>query len=126
MNFLDAIEKVSEFVEAPNEFRSERCLRTLNRGNEFEICIQNCPVDAIRFDDRIIVHHEQCMHCGLCLRLCPVGALAGDDGVPKLTRCFQFLENVKSLELVCSQNPRAKFGPAGEQHVIRKIGRAHV
>jgi len=43
------------------------------------ICVNSCPMDVIRFDDKtrkaVIKYPEDCMLCGWCKLDCPVDAI---------------------------------------------------
>ena len=44
------------------------------------LCIKNCPVDAIKFDEdkKAIIDQELCISCSKCISICPVSAI----GIP--------------------------------------------
>lgn len=45
-------------------------------------CINNCPVEAISFDENMIAHidQEKCIHCGTCINICPMSAIEEKEG----------------------------------------------
>jgi NAD-dependent dihydropyrimidine dehydrogenase PreA subunit len=39
-------------------------------------CLTVCPVDCIyEAEDKVYIHPEECIDCGLCEPVCPVGAI---------------------------------------------------
>lgn len=40
-----------------------------------KLCIQDCPVDAVKLVDKKAVINEKCVSCGICTRVCPFNAL---------------------------------------------------
>lgn len=46
------------------------------------ICVQDCPLVAIRLKKKKAYVDDRCTHCGACVRVCPEEALSLDDGVP--------------------------------------------
>ena len=119
MNFLAAVEKISDLIETPNYFHKEKCIQWLSKRRDCSLCVDHCPVNAISINTTLEIDHDKCVHCGLCLRLCPVGALVGEDGFSKLIRCFQFMESTDCVEFVCSQNPNAELGSDGNLLVLQ-------
>lgn len=119
MSFIETFEKISLSVEACVDICYKKCLRSISRLRDCQICADNCPANAISIDEALNIDHKLCIQCGLCLRLCPVGAISGDDGVSKLLRCLQFLENVERIELVCNRNANYMLGPSDNGHVIQ-------
>ncbi|MBQ7701957.1 MAG: 4Fe-4S binding protein [Candidatus Methanomethylophilaceae archaeon] len=41
-------------------------------------CISECPQNAIRMDERIIIDNSLCIECGECAEICPTGAIIVD------------------------------------------------
>ena len=40
------------------------------------ICVQDCPLDAIRLKNKKAFFDDSCSHCGACVRICPENALS--------------------------------------------------
>ena len=40
-----------------------------------EVCVKNCPVDALSVEDgKVVVNHDDCISCRNCEGICPVNA----------------------------------------------------
>ena len=40
-----------------------------------EVCVKNCPVDALAVEDgKVVVNHDDCISCRNCEGICPVNA----------------------------------------------------
>lgn len=61
----------------PN-YTGERCLVEKNAVGGCDKCMQACPHDAVRIDQRVTILEEACTGCGLCVQVCPSGALEYD------------------------------------------------
>lgn len=56
------------------KIKPERC-------KQCEMCIINCPKEAISFGENInsggyrytVINHEKCIGCGICYTVCPDG-----------------------------------------------------
>ena len=46
------------------------------------ICVQDCPVGAIRLKDKKALVRDECTRCGACVRNCPEEALNLDEILP--------------------------------------------
>ena len=38
-------------------------------------CVDVCPVDAIKVEDKAIVDEDECIDCGTCVEECPEEAI---------------------------------------------------
>jgi ferredoxin len=38
-------------------------------------CVDACPVDAIKMEEKAIVNADTCTDCGVCVEECPVDAI---------------------------------------------------
>ncbi|MCL4146149.1 UNVERIFIED_CONTAM: hypothetical protein GTU68_006225 [Idotea baltica] len=58
---------------------AEPCLGTKDRS-----CVEVCPVDCF-YDHAgmLVIHPDECIHCGACEPECPVEAIFEDDDVPE-------------------------------------------
>lgn len=49
-----------------------------------QICVKNCPVDAIGFENNLAkIDYELCINCGICAEKCPTGAIFSSKGNKK-------------------------------------------
>ncbi len=55
-----------------NLFPSQ-CLRERHQEQVCDICIKNCPYEAIEVRKGIVVDETKCQGCGICTHLCPAG-----------------------------------------------------
>ena len=39
-------------------------------------CVDNCPVDAIKVEDKALVDAGECIDCGTCIDECPESAIS--------------------------------------------------
>jgi len=78
-----------------------RCLGTKDRS-----CVEVCPVDCFynikkkKYNDEfgkeakdddfgmLMIHPDECIHCGACETECPVEAIFEDSGVPDDMKAF--------------------------------------
>lgn len=40
------------------------------------VCVDTCPVEAIKINEKAEVNEETCIDCGTCIDECPVQALS--------------------------------------------------
>ena len=41
-------------------------------------CVEACPVDAIKVEEKAIIDEENCIDCGTCVDECPEEAISLD------------------------------------------------
>ena len=46
-------------------------------------CVGVCPLQALKYNDKIICDKEKCTSCGICVKFCPVGAIDIEKGDSK-------------------------------------------
>ena len=54
------------------EWKPDLCVRS--RGEPCQICVDQCPVGSVAIelkDNKIVVHEEGCIGCGVCQHHCP-------------------------------------------------------
>ena len=58
-------------------------------GTKDGACTKVCPVSCF-FDggELLLIHPEECTHCGLCVPECPVNAIHFADEVPETEQAF--------------------------------------
>ncbi len=44
-----------------------------------EACVDTCPAEAIKCDDKAVVDESLCTDCGVCVDECPVEAITMVD-----------------------------------------------
>ncbi len=122
MNLLSAVEQLAVSDCSGVRLNPSRCVRKLDKTAACTLCVDACPVGAIRLEQPIALDQAACVRCGLCLHLCPVDAFAGEDGVSDLLTCVSRLETASAIELTCAVHPEPESGPAGVDAVIRVNG----
>jgi ferredoxin len=99
----------------------DRCLHSLDKFNECQICIQLCPVGAIRPGRPPSLDNDRCVNCLACLPGCPLGAFRADDAVMGLLDCVARIES-GFVDLVCEAHPEPGIGPRNSRLGIRVQG----
>lgn len=118
MNLFSVANKLAPSDQPPITFDTERCVRVKQKNATCELCVQRCPVNALRLNGRIIFDDTACVACGACLHICPLGAFNGDDDTTDLTNCITRL-NAQAVELVCALHPAPDKGANANASVIR-------
>ena len=44
-----------------------------------EACVDVCPAEAIKCDEKAVIDESLCTDCGACVDECPVEAISMDD-----------------------------------------------
>lgn len=92
-------------------------------------CVESCPVDAIRKEEKygaVIINQEDCIGCRQCYEACPYGApmFESDDDKAKAQKCDMCIDRLELGEspvCVLSCPLRAlDFGPIDE--LVKKYG----
>ncbi|MCD8511915.1 MAG: 4Fe-4S binding protein [Bacillus sp. (in: Bacteria)] len=69
-----------ESLYEPNKI-TDRCLRKISRISTCTVCVDSCPVDAIRLSNdssnNPIIDTKTCNECQLCVAVCPPLAIEG-------------------------------------------------
>lgn len=66
------------------------------------LCMDVCPVDAIKHDPEtaaVIVDKEICHGCGLCVTACPFGYMQIDNSIQRATKCDLCGGNPKCVQM---------------------------
>jgi len=57
-------------------FQGNRCLHGLSRANNCQLCLEICPVSAIRIEhEGLYIDQHRCQGCGSCSLICPADAI---------------------------------------------------
>lgn len=98
MHRLSVLEQM--FSQAPLESNPGQCLRLRHKKSTCRLCLENCPTDAIGFDDSLEINYSLCQGCGICANLCPTGVfeLTGLSYESLLAR----LKSRSNVEFTCS------------------------
>ncbi|MBI4768375.1 MAG: 4Fe-4S binding protein [Deltaproteobacteria bacterium] len=65
-------------------FRENRCFHSRSRGRNCRRCLEICPLEAIRSQERkISIDHYLCQGCGGCALVCPAEALRLNEPSPE-------------------------------------------
>lgn len=52
-----------------------------------KICEKNCPVDAVKVEDRKAVVKENCVQCGVCIKVCKFSAMSRSEARDQIVKC---------------------------------------
>ena len=66
------------------------------------LCMEACPVDAIKRDPEttaIVIDKEECLGCGECVEACPFGYMHLDESLRKATKCDLCGGNPKCVQM---------------------------
>lgn len=122
MSLVQAITAESKPQQKAIMLHGEKCLHSIDRFSSCDICIKECPVEALTLGDPIILDQGKCVGCGLCLHVCPVDAFRGNDGVTDLIKHVSHIEKQSICELACNHNSNLEFGPSQSDLVMVKNG----
>ncbi|WP_421077136.1 4Fe-4S dicluster domain-containing protein [Methanothermococcus sp. Ax23] len=66
-------------------------------------CLNVCPEYAIeRIDDKVVVHKEKCVGCGLCMDACPFGAMRMNHNLGVVFKCDGcYTKDEELCKIVC-------------------------
>lgn len=87
-----------------------------------DVCIQNCPGQAISLEPEIKIEADKCLDCGLCSHICPVGIFRENDQTDPLLALVQQIKGVNILELTCMDLKGTDTGPLGSDMVLHTGG----
>lgn len=56
---------------------------------EIPECVQACPIDAIRLDERgvVMIYQDECIQCAACAEACPYGAIFYNEKTNQYFKC---------------------------------------
>ncbi len=68
---------------------------------ECKACVEECPCDAIKLDEKIVHDPDKCMWCGHCMALCPCDAIMidGDGYDVEDVEDFQFAKRATVAQI---------------------------
>jgi len=98
---------------APIRLRPERCLNLRHHKAACAYCVESCPAEALRIEDRTVVRDESvCIGCGLCLSACPMEVFTS-----RVWSERHVLESIAEspeprVELLCALHPEGGATPA--------------
>jgi ferredoxin len=103
---LDTLTKLTERFDVEQlSVTADRCLNARFKQIDCRICVEACPVDAIRLEARCVtIDAEACAHCGACVWQCPTEVFAPPQAAQsKLRETVQAVGGVP-VELRCPQH----------------------
>lgn len=87
---------------------------TINRCNSCGVCVANCPVKALFFNDMSVTYDEKrCVKCDTCISVCPnssspkVKRIAIDEMLKEIKKSSSFLSGVSFSGGECSLQHQA-------------------
>lgn len=64
-----------------------RCIKC-----KYTTCVTVCPVDCFyEGQNSLVIHPDECIHCGACEPECPIGAIYDEDDLPEKWKPFKEL-----------------------------------
>lgn len=121
MNLLSAAERISAMDRKAVVFKGDRCLHSIDKFVECDMCYDICPVDAIEPGKPPTLATDTCQTCLACLTVCPTGAFTAEDAVPALLKCAVRID-AEEIELGCEAHPRLETGLSTESLAVRLRG----
>jgi Fe-S-cluster-containing hydrogenase component 2 len=121
VNVFTAAERLNAIDRSQVTFDHKKCLNTICKFSECNLCVSLCPVGAIPGGKPTSIDQEVCVNCLACLPSCPVGAFKADDEVTALLVILDRLKE-NQIELVCGRNPQPEFGLSGSDVAIQIRG----
>ncbi len=85
-----------------------QCLRLRHKKSDCCLCLENCPLGAIRFDGALQIDYLLCSGCGICANLCPTSVFKL-KGFPYESLLPLLMEN-SLVEFSCSSSPQENGG----------------
>jgi len=103
--------ELSLMAALPTAVHPNRCLRQRNSDSVCKYCLDACPIEAIKFDQRTpSVDSKRCFGCGLCLVACPVECFeAGDWSERSVVSALAHIGR-PAVEIACKAHPAPAVG----------------
>ncbi|MGV2941193.1 4Fe-4S dicluster domain-containing protein [Mesobacillus sp. LC4] len=77
---------------------SESCTRKVSPLSTCSACTDECPDDAILFEDgKILIDDKRCSSCGVCITVCPVQSVKGQSPSRMVKQNYLLLEQQSPL-----------------------------
>lgn len=90
--------------------RAERCVHALDAFAQCRICADECPANALRIDETVVLDPVHCTACGACVHACPVGAFEARDVTHDVLRCASRAGSEGAIALLCAHHPPTEHG----------------
>ncbi|MEK7274192.1 MAG: 4Fe-4S dicluster domain-containing protein [Candidatus Desantisbacteria bacterium] len=97
---LDLVSKIFA-PERLTTFQSQ-CLRERYPQHDCNICLKNCPYEAIEFGKRIAVDETKCQGCGICTHMCPAGVFELNNW-PDIVKQNRAAVNDRQVRIGCNK-----------------------
>jgi ferredoxin len=103
--------ELSLMSATPTAVTPSRCLRQRNYASECKYCLDACPINAVKLDQRApSVDVNRCYGCGLCLVACPVECFETGDWSERSVVSALAHVGWPVVELACKSHPAPAVG----------------
>lgn len=107
---LSAFDQLAPGAPAGVQVHAERCVHALDAFAQCRICADECPADALRIDETVVLDPARCTACGACVHACPVGAFDAQDMTHDVLRCAARVRSEGAIALLCAHHPPTPHG----------------
>ncbi len=90
------------------EVNHVQCLKLRHKRSSCQICLDNCPSNAISFDESLKIDNSLCHGCGICVKLCPTNVFELKELSYELL--LASVRGKKVVEFTCSLSQQVSDG----------------
>jgi len=128
IKFVDRALTNLEHVLDVNE---DRCVRLKHKRSTCQVCVTNCPTEAIKVGkirEHIVIDWEKCVACGICTNVCSTEVFRLKQFTDRdlLERSRGVIQANKNLEIRCCKVSDKPVNFAIEVNCLGLINSAHI